>query len=104
MDRKIIRKVKMEIFEMGYHTQTHESGLYETDKDGNPTNDIFKDAINTVEAREKIFSTKEGQSYLRSAFADNKAEFITVKVNKRGTQKFLVTREEYRKNARRKFK
>jgi len=102
--RKIIRRVKFEIFEKGYHTQTHESGLYETDLEGNPTNDIFKNCVNTVAARSALFSTKEGQKYLKSAFADNKAEFVLCKVNKRGTQKFVVMRHEYRKNARRKFR
>lgn len=102
--RKIIRRVKVEIFEMGYHTMTSERGLYETDLEGTPTTDVFKDCVNTVTVREKMFSTYEGQQHLKSAFKDNKAEFVIAKVNKRGTQRFIVTREEYRKIARKKFK
>ena len=60
MKRKIIRKVKTEIYELGYHTQSHESGLYESDKDGNPTVDPFKNCINSVAVKEVLLGTKEG--------------------------------------------
>jgi len=84
-ERKIIRKVKIEIFEDRRNIETHESGLYETDLKGNP-------------------STKEGQEHLRSAFKGNKAELVTVKINKRRINKVIVTRDEYRKIARKRFK
>ena len=103
VSEKIIRKITMEIYEMGYHTQTHETGLYEHNKFGEKVIDPFKDCKNTVMVRETMLSTKEGVSYLRSAFSDNSSEFIIVKVNKRGTNKFIVDRETYRKVSRRKF-
>lgn len=103
-NRKIIRRVKFEIFEKGYHTATQESGLYECDPQGVPTTDIFKSCINTVMVKEKIMSCNEGRKYIKGAFTGNKAEFITVKVNKRGTQKFVVMRYEYNRISRRKFK
>tara|TARA_R110000787_G_scaffold5686_3_gene20515 strand:- start:3788 stop:4111 length:324 start_codon:yes stop_codon:yes gene_type:complete len=103
-ERKIKRKIKFEIFEHGYHTMTQESGLYETDLDGNPTDDIFKNCINTVVAKQTILSTNKGKEYLRGAFCGNNAEFVIIKVNKRNIQKFIVMRSEYKLICRRKFK
>lgn len=100
-DRKIGRKIKVEIFEMGYHTQTHETGLYKFCLDGRPITDPFKDCINTVMVKEVLLGTQEGFKYVRSAFKSSKADFIIVKINKPKTQKLIITREDYRKYARR---
>ena len=103
-NRKLGRKVTIEIFEFGYHTETQSRQLYKTTLAGNPSIDIYKSCMNTVEVKSTILSYTEGMWDLKDAFKGNKAEFVIVKINKRNTQKFIVTREEYRKCARRKLK
>lgn len=103
-NRNIIRKVKAEIFEMGYYTQSSETGLYECYPSGKPTVDPFRDCVNTVMVKDVLLGTADGFKYVRSAFSGTKAEFIIFKINKRNTQKLMVTREEYRKASRRKLK
>lgn len=104
MKEKIIRKITFEIFEKGFQTQTHQIGIYEKNIiTGALGKDIFKEGKTTEDVKRLLFSSKEGQRYLKSAFSGNKAEFVTVKINKRGTSKFIVMRYEYANNSKRKF-
>lgn len=100
MKRKIKRKVVTEIYQNNFHTQTQESGLYETDKDGNPTTDPFKDCKTMQDVRAVLLLEKEGRKYLESSFntgdPDYNAEFVLVKINKRGcSHKQLITKYEF---------
>ena len=66
-ERKIGRKVTIEIYENNIHTQTQVSSLYKIDLEGNPTVDIFKKCKNMNEIRGILLSSI-GKEYLESAF------------------------------------
>lgn len=100
MQRKIKRKVLMEIYQNNVHTMTQESGLYNVDLEGNPIPDPFGDVKDLPSLRSFFLLDKKGREYLSKVFNTGEpeydAEFVIVKTNKKGiSAKQLITKYEF---------
>lgn len=94
MNRKLGRKVTIEIYEDNYHTQTQESTSYKTDLKGDPIVDIFKDCKKLSDVRDVLLLTKKGRDIIKTSFSE--ADFILVKINKRGLSfKQMIEKYEF---------